>query len=191
MANYTDANGVVAAAEAAGFTGAALVMAIAVSFAEDGSHQVDAVNHNNNGSVDRGLWQINSVHSEFDANSLLSDPTYNAKAAYQVSNGGKNWGAWVTFNNGAAEAQISAAEGALANGPGHTTVGRQFIDHVPGVGTVDSVGHFLGDLANPSLWKRIGIGAVGAVLLLLAAILVFRRPLEGAAKVGAKAAVFA
>lgn len=57
-----------------------------------------ATNHDANGSVDYGLWQINSVHG-YDANRLLSDPAYNAKAAVAVFNSSGPH-AWSTYNNG-------------------------------------------------------------------------------------------
>jgi hypothetical protein len=74
-------------AEHAGFQGDALVMAIAVALAESG------------GTVDRGLWQINSVHNQFSA-ACDYDPSCCAQAAYDISDGGRNWGPWVTFQRG-------------------------------------------------------------------------------------------
>jgi len=75
-------------AESAGFVGDDLVVAVAVAFAEsDGV--VDAVNVNGNGSVDRGLWQINSVHGF----SGLFDGAVNAGAAFDVWVG-QGWSAW-------------------------------------------------------------------------------------------------
>lgn len=88
------------AALAAGFTGSALDIAVAIAKAESG-FRVDAINNNTNGSTDRGLWQINSVHSQYDPNRLLSDPVYNATAAFQISSSGTNFTPWTTFNTGA------------------------------------------------------------------------------------------
>lgn len=71
----------------------------AVAMAES-SGQTGAVHKNNDGSIDRGLWQINSVHSQFDAQRLVSDPLYNAQAAVSIE---KSQGltAWTTYSSGA------------------------------------------------------------------------------------------
>ena len=45
-----------------GMRGNALVDAIAIADAES-SFVLEAVHNNANGTVDRGLWQINSIHS--------------------------------------------------------------------------------------------------------------------------------
>src|SRR5947209_3734980 len=71
-------------------------LAAAIAMAES-SGVSSASNTNSNGSIDRGLWQINSVHgaqSTFDVNG-------NAKAAIAISSNGTNWTPWVTFNTGA------------------------------------------------------------------------------------------
>lgn len=85
-------------AEGAGFSGQGLVMAIAVALAESGGNPT-ATNYDSNGTVDRGVWQINSVHTEYSA-SCGYDPTCNASAAFSISAAGTNWGAWVTYQHG-------------------------------------------------------------------------------------------
>lgn len=72
------------------------VIAAAIAMAESGGKS-NAVNHNTNGSTDRGLWQINSVHGS----QSTFDPLANAKAAVAISSNGTNWRPWVTYNNGA------------------------------------------------------------------------------------------
>jgi len=66
-------------------------MAAAIALAESGGNP-NATNDNGNGSVDRGLWQINSVHG---AQSTY-DVTANARAAVQISNNGSSWRPWCT-----------------------------------------------------------------------------------------------
>lgn len=103
----------------AGFKGQDLVTAIAVSGAESGWRPGDT-NLNSDGSTDRGLWQINSVHKQFDFNRLFL-PGYNARAAWSVSNKGRNWLPWVTYNNGAYKQflpQARAAAGKVKGGGG-------------------------------------------------------------------------
>ena len=86
-------------AAAAGFSGSGLVMAIAVALAESGGNPT-ATNLDSNGTVDRGVWQINSVHPEYSA-SCDYKPSCAAGAAFSISAGGTNWGAWVTYQHGA------------------------------------------------------------------------------------------
>jgi hypothetical protein len=64
-------------------------IAAAVALAESGGN-ASAGPKNNNGSVDRGLWQINSIHGALSS----FDPLQNAKAAVRISNNGANWRPW-------------------------------------------------------------------------------------------------
>lgn len=86
-----------ATAEKAGFTGTSAVTATAIALAESGGNTT--ITHvNSNGSIDYGLWQINSVHG-YDPQSLL-DPDFNAKAAYAISSGGTDFQPWTTYTTG-------------------------------------------------------------------------------------------
>jgi hypothetical protein len=85
------------------------VIAYAVACAE--SSKQPCVAGDNGDSI--GLWQINvPSHSEYDPNQL-TDPSYNANAAFQISSGGKNWKPWTTWNNGAYKQYIPEAESVL------------------------------------------------------------------------------
>lgn len=79
----------------------------AIAMAESGGRQ-RATNKNTNGSIDRGLWQINSSHSQFDPQRLLDDPHYNAKAAVAIERS-QGLGAWSTYNNGAYRQFLNSA----------------------------------------------------------------------------------
>jgi hypothetical protein len=70
-------------------------MAAAIAMAESGGES-GASNTNTDGSVDRGLWQINSVHGS----QSTFDPIANAKAAVQISNNGTTWRPWCTAWSG-------------------------------------------------------------------------------------------
>jgi hypothetical protein len=61
----------------------------------ESSGDTDAENHNTNGTVDRGLWQINSIWGRHST----KDPIANAKAAVHVY---KTQGlkAWAVYNSG-------------------------------------------------------------------------------------------
>lgn len=70
-------------------------MAAAIAMAESGGKS-DATNTNPDGSIDRGLWQINSVHGSLST----LDPMANAKAAVQISQNGSTWRPWCTAWSG-------------------------------------------------------------------------------------------
>lgn len=85
------------AAQAAGFSGDALVTAVAVAGAESdfgGDRGPSPTN-------DNGDWQVNTVaHPQYDATRLITDDLYNAQAAFAISGGGKNWTPWTTYTSG-------------------------------------------------------------------------------------------
>jgi hypothetical protein len=71
-------------------------LAAAVAMAESGG-RIDAVNRNTNGSVDRGVFQINSIHGALSTFDLES----NIAAALRISSGGRDWSPWVAYQSGA------------------------------------------------------------------------------------------
>lgn len=74
-------------------------LAAAVAMAESGGNPNAYGDAQYGGSV--GLWQINLPSHPGVTASQLYDPTFNAQAAYQISNGGTNWTPWTTYNTGA------------------------------------------------------------------------------------------
>jgi len=86
---------VASAAYGAGFRSSSLVYAVAISGAES-SFVLEATHTNTNGTIDRGLWQINSIHG-YNATSLLNSASYNASAAYSISSNGTTWQPWATY----------------------------------------------------------------------------------------------
>lgn len=80
----------------AGGNAAYAAMAAAIALAESGGDP-QSTNHNTNGTVDRGLWQINSIHGAQSTYDVMS----NARAAVAISNNGSNWKPWCTaWSNG-------------------------------------------------------------------------------------------
>lgn len=70
--------------------------AAAIALAESGGNP-SSTNNNGNGTTDRGLWQINSIHGP----QSTYDPMANAKAAVAISSNGSNWRPWCTaWSNG-------------------------------------------------------------------------------------------
>lgn len=124
-------------------------IAAAVAMAESGGRS-DAVNSNTNGSTDRGLWQINSVHGP----QSTFDVTGNVKAAIAISNNGANWQPWTTFMTGAYKKFLSPTTGAgtLPQNTG-TTAG------IPGVSVSGLV-----TSAVDALLKMMGLGSVKDML---------------------------
>ncbi len=68
----------------------------AVAMAESGGYKY-ARDRDRNGSVDRGLWQINSIHGHWSSYNVLT----NARGARAISRNGHNWRPWVTYDTGA------------------------------------------------------------------------------------------
>lgn len=105
----------------AGFTGDNLPIAVAVAYAES-SGNTSATHHNRNGTVDYGLWQINSSHSgEFNM-SNWSDGAANARMAYQVWKM-QGWNAWVTYSSGAYMLYMAKASLSTQGFQGNTKYG--------------------------------------------------------------------
>jgi hypothetical protein len=82
--------------ESAGGSSGTAFMAAEIARAESGGRQY-ATDNNTNGSVDRGYWQINSIHGALST----YDPAGNARAAVQLSGDGTDWSPWVTYTSGA------------------------------------------------------------------------------------------
>jgi hypothetical protein len=117
-----------------------------------------------NGCVDRGLWQIDSVHGS----QSTYDPMGNARAAVSISGNGTNWGAWgndyqkvtaagVPPYNPDGSAPINATQAATNNAQGATTTQQAPI-------TLDS---WYCALLNPGICNALGIGGGSAPTNLL------------------------
>jgi hypothetical protein len=99
MTQLTDAQ-VATVARRAGFTGERLIDAITVCLAESGG-RTDVVNTagNHPPSRDRGLWQINDHYHPEVTDRQAFDPDGNAHAAYRISEGGRSWSQWSTWQS--------------------------------------------------------------------------------------------
>lgn len=143
----------------AGGNPASAAMAAAIAMAESGGNS-DSTHSNSNGTIDRGLWQINSIHG---SQSTL-DPLANAKAAVAISQNGTTWRPWCTawsngncsgsyqgvgspylkFLSGSGQGTTNTAGRGGSDLPGTTSSGSP----IPGLdaigGTANSVIHTLG-----------------------------------------------
>lgn len=141
-------------------------LAAAVALAESGGNPI-ASNHNTDGSIDRGLWQINSVHgaqSTFDVNQ-------NVKAAIAISNNGANWNPWTTFTSGAYKKFLDPSNSYTAQAPGLDPLGAA--SNLAGslglpnpLAVPDFLGKLWSALTDPRTWLRIAMG-IGALALLI------------------------
>ena len=88
-------------AQNAGFSGDDLTTAVAIALAESGGNPSavgDLAIVKPNGSI--GLWQINTnAHPEYDP-AQLTDPQYNANAAYAIYQRAGGFRPWSTFTSG-------------------------------------------------------------------------------------------
>ncbi len=98
------------AAYKAGFRGTALETAVAVGMAESGGNSRSLNNNPGTGDLSYGDWQINMLGGMgperrqqygLSSNDALFDPNTNARVAFQMSGGGKNWSPWSTYKSGA------------------------------------------------------------------------------------------
>jgi cell wall-associated NlpC family hydrolase len=92
----------------AGFSGQALNTAYAIAMAESSGNPRAFNGNRKTGDRSFGLFQINMLggmgperRKQFglSADDDLYDPLTNARAAYKLSNGGRNWHPWSTYNN--------------------------------------------------------------------------------------------
>lgn len=72
-------------------------VAVAVALAESGGRPGATNTSNSNGSVDRGLFQVNSVHGHHSTFDLSANVAY----AVQLSHAGHDWSPWVAYTTGA------------------------------------------------------------------------------------------
>lgn len=92
-----------------------IVVAIAVAMAES-SCTPHAKNVNEGGSVDRGLWQMNSRYHPEVSDGCAYQIQCNANAAWTVSSHGARWSPWSAYNNGSWRAFLTNARAAISGG---------------------------------------------------------------------------
>ena len=111
--------GLVVAATQAGFTGQGLRLAAAVGLAESGGNPT-ARGPNPptpgcpKGSTDRGAWQLNNCYHPEVSDACADHLACAAEATYRISAAGSDWHQWTTYTSGAYQAQLGAADQALA-----------------------------------------------------------------------------
>jgi len=167
-----------------------LTLATAVALAESGGSETET-NRNDDGSIDVGIWQINSVHRERHpewTTAWLKVPSNNASAMAVVSGNGSNWQPWTAYKNGRYEIFMRRAQAAVAATPTAdvTDVVNQAVDSVlPGdplqaisaalTSTVEVLNTAAKWIGDPRNWIRV-VQVNGGVILGIVAIAIVIRP---------------
>ncbi len=154
--------------------------AAAISVAENRTGDARAENHNEDGSIDRGLWQINSIHGI----QSTFDPLANAEAAVNISNNGRNWSPWTTYKNKEYLKYLKGSPGGVKN----TTKTEQCVEiagqeicgplgqglakgHEAVTGAVSwtkDLGKVLSFLGSGAGWTRVLKVAGGGIIIIIA-----------------------
>jgi hypothetical protein len=189
---------------------------ICVSIAMAESHgQTDAVNHNNDGTQDVGVWQINDVHRDLWAGRTddRTDPVQNAKYMYSVSNGGNNWQPWTTYQTAAYNTYMQQVMSQLQNvklsrgtqvqvtnpstlgggyGVAPSTTQVLNLGDIPGLSDLkaeyQTIDKFFKFVTSPDGWVRIMKVGIGIILIITGVAIMMKSELRTAAVVGAKVA---
>jgi murein DD-endopeptidase MepM/ murein hydrolase activator NlpD len=114
--------GLLKALHAQGFRGKSLQTAFAVALAESGGRTKalgDEKIANKTYGPSMGVFQIRSLKDpkkypggQWRDGKRLFDPSFNVKAAWNISNEGQNWKAWSAYNNGSFSRYLDDAESA-------------------------------------------------------------------------------
>lgn len=95
MSDYLTKKQMLAVCYLAGFRHHGLIKAAATAGAES-AWDYTASYYNDNGSIDRGLFQLNSIHADIsDHDAYLPIPS--ARYAYRLSHQGTNFSAWYAY----------------------------------------------------------------------------------------------
>jgi Lysozyme like domain len=161
------AAGLAVAAAQAGFTGQGLRLAVAVGLAESGGNPTARGPNPPTpgcpaGSTDRGAWQLNNCYHSEVADVCADDLVCAARESYRISAAGSDWSAWTTYTSGAYQAQLAAADQALAT----LTAGDADGGVPPGYGTPGPCGLSPAtDYAKHLVTALFGISDIGGCAL--------------------------
>lgn len=148
--------------------------AIAIIQAESGGNSA-ARNVNTDGSIDRGLWQINNKAHPEVSDACAFNPECSTLAALRISNQGKNFTPWTTFVSGAYQKFLQAGgstvpapnadSGFLGTGIGSPSGLPNPLSSISDISSALSA--FFNFLTDIQTWIRIGKALGGAVLLIM------------------------
>lgn len=160
------ANQIAGYAKNAGVSGQNIAIATAIALAESGGNPQATSPVNSNGTVDKGLWQINSVHTALISGHDVYDPAQNAAMMFSLSNGGTKWTAWSTYKNGAYLRYMAQASGASPD----TTVGpaSSNVQNASLSADLSAIQNFARLISDPHTWLRLGMIVGGGIMLYVA-----------------------
>lgn len=124
-------------------------VAAAIALAESGGNS-NATAHEPNGTLSRGLWQINSVHG---ANSSY-DVATNVRAAVALYNskGGK-FTDWTTFNTGAYRKFLNGSPDTSGSDSGSSSGSEvSLLNPLDSLQSIADIASKLGDLVKGAAW---------------------------------------
>lgn len=163
-----------------------LYICVAIANAESGNNTTATNTSNSDGSTDRGLWQINSVHDGKLPGQDRYDPSVNAQLMMIISGGGTNWQPWTTYGNGAYNrtlpqvmAELGSKLDAVTPGQAPTGIvgapsgppgapGAQPVGLPNPLDALSNVNAFFKLILSPSFWKRLLVGGMGISLIVIA-----------------------
>lgn len=177
--------------------------AAAIAMAESGGDAGVVSKPNPNGTIDRGLFQINSVHGILSTTDLAG----NIRAAIMISHNGSDWTPWSTYWKDPKN-RIGAGEGVFRKFLKGTLIGTSEIDiQQPGsTNPLEAIGSTLSGIsdafgkavsagtwfANPHNTIRIFLVVSGGAMSLIGIAILFRGTIEDtSAKVVQRAKVIA
>ena len=132
------------AAQAAGWTGTALVEAVAVAGAESGWDPTAR----NPSSTARGMWQVMlSYHQTKFQGADWRDPTANARVAKMIYDAAGGWSPWAVWTSNAYQAYMARAQQAVAQASG--TMGPFKVTTLPVSASVATLARTAAQIPGP------------------------------------------
>lgn len=162
--------------------------AVAVALAESGGDATAVNDKNANGTTDYGLWQINSIHKGDLAGGDWRDPTANARMAYAVyrraGNSFSPWYAWrdlkhLPFMARATKAVTEAEAGGIGGMVPDESAGNSPLipDSIEQLS--DTATAALSVLRDRDFWIRVGMMALGALILIVGIVAIIAAMTRG------------
>jgi len=135
-------------AASAGFTGSGLDTIVAIAQAESSLNTL-AQGHNTDGSIDRGILQINSRWHAEVTDSCAYDPLCSFQQGYRISNRGTSFTPWSTYTSGAYRRYLTLSGGSKGTGNAwyNFPLTHGYITGYQGPGT--DTPHYAEDIGTP------------------------------------------
>lgn len=158
---------------AAGAITAACIV-VAESGGEPAARNVNGASSSAPGSIDRGLFQFNNEAWPGITDAMADNPRIAFLLAWRISNGWQDFSPW--HGSRGLDRESEPSKRVLAEYESMT--GRAVPEPLFGLslaGVLDwakALGRLLSKLIDPAFWKRIGVGAIGLLLIVAALVLI-------------------